>query len=62
MKYKITYIQRSYLYTEKPGSQFPPTKCEKKTSPKEQHSRQGYKSMSWNGLKCVNITYTGNII
>ena len=30
IKYKITYIQRNYLYTEKPGSQFPPTKCEKK--------------------------------
>ena len=34
MKYKITYIQRNYLYVEKPGSQFPPAKCKRKHHPK----------------------------
>ena len=93
IKYKITYIQRNYLYTEKPGGQFPPLKCKKKHPPEKQHSRQGIRLMTciftlkftplrrppqtqlvktnhpvspqmehWNGLKCVNITYTGNII
>ena len=32
IKYKITYIQRNHLYTEKPGGQFPSLKCKKKHS------------------------------
>ena len=29
-KSKITYIQRNYLHTEKPRTQFPPLNCEEK--------------------------------
>ena len=98
MKYVYIYI---YIYVYKlelliyRESRWPLStiKRREKTPPKEQDSRQGFRSMAciftlkftplrrppqiplvktnhpvspqmehWNGLKCVNITYTGNII
>ena len=81
-----------YLYTEKPGSQFPPVKYAKSTRgraifqpkiqvddlhfylkftlPQTPPSHLASKNQPpgspqiecWNGLICVNVNYTGNII
>ena len=64
IKYKITYIQRNQV------AMFSPAKCDKKHSrratfhiPLVKNNQPVSQQMEhWNWLKCVNITYIGNII